>query len=138
MLSARNIVLGVAALLAVVYLLMNAAAPAAPPPLLQVPTLPAAAAVEEGEGVGPDGEPTDWSDVLDRPYDESVSLLRTKYGDTFPVMVVREGRSESMPVERGIMYLWTDADGMVRKYSFDEKQDPAIMHGGIVRRYDRI
>lgn len=124
MVSNTYIVIGVVAILAVAYLAMNAASPT------PAPAVPPALTAQRGVG--------DWTDVLDRPYDESVSLLRTKYQETFPIMVVREGGSESMPVEREIMYLWVDADSVVRKYSYDESDDPVIRHGGIVRRYDRI
>ena len=127
MVSTHYIVIGVVAVLAALHLFLNARAPVTPPP---------APLVEED--VADDGSPADWTDLLDQPYDAAVSLLRTKYGETFPIMVVREGETQSTPVEKAIMYLWVDDGGVVRKYSYDESDDPAILHGGIVRRYDRI
>ena len=82
--------------------------------------------------------PDDWTDLLDLPYDVAVSMLRGKYQETFPVMVVREGGAETMPVEPEAMYFWVDAQGIVRSYSFDEKDTRVITHGGMVRRYDAI
>lgn len=122
--STHYIVIGVVAVLAAFHLLLNARAPA---PI-----------EEDEEVVADDGSPADWTDLLDQPYDAAVSLLRTKYAETFPIMVVREGETQGMPVEKAAMYLWVDDGGVVRKYSYDESEDPAILHGGIVRRYDRI
>lgn len=80
----------------------------------------------------------DWTDILELPYDQAVGRLRSKYGETFPIMVLREGGTSTTPVDKSTFYMWVDAGGIVTEYTFEEEEDTMLAHGGIVRQYDSL
>lgn len=80
----------------------------------------------------------DWTDILELPYDQAVGRLRSKYGETFPVMVLREGATSTAPVDKSTFYMWVDARGIVTEYTYEEEEDTLLSHGGIVRQYDGV
>ena len=90
--------------------------------------------------VATDDAVDDWTDILGKPFDEAVSLLRTKYGEAFAVMVLRQGSGELLPVDREAMYVWIDGGGTVKEYAYggDWPDGETVGHGGIVRVYDKI
>lgn len=89
-----------------------------------------------GGGSSDPAEADDWTDIIGMPYDEAVSALRVKYRETFPILVLKDGNSDSIPTDKTLMYLWVDERGTVLGYAYDERV-PAIKHAGIVRQYDR-
>lgn len=80
----------------------------------------------------------DWTDILELPYDQAVGRLRSKYGETFPIMVLREGSTSAAPVDKTMFYMWVDARGVVTEYTYEEEEDTLLPHGGIVRQYDSV
>jgi hypothetical protein len=113
-------------ILAVVAVWMAWRRPATPSPLIRV----------TNDGGDDDGGPV-WLDIVGIPYDEAVGKLRTKYSQTFPIMVLREGDVESMPETRDTLYLWVNKEGRVQQYTYHEQEGDVVRHGGIVRTYDK-
>lgn len=83
-------------------------------------------------------EMDDWTDIIDLPYDQAVGRLRSKYGETFPIMVLREGSASSTPADKSTFYMWVDTAGIVTEYTFEDEEDGPLLHGGIVRQYDSV
>lgn len=83
-------------------------------------------------------EQDDWTDILELPYDQAVGRLRSKYAETFPIMVLREGDTQATPASRSTFYMWVDARGIVTEYTYDDDDDTPLRHGGIVRQYDSV
>lgn len=83
-------------------------------------------------------EMDDWTDLIDLPYDQAVARLRSKYGETFPIMVLREGTASTTPVDKSTFYMWVDGGGIVTEYTYEDDEEEALLHGGIVRQYDRV
>lgn len=70
--------------------------------------------------------------VLNRPYDEGAQVLK-KWGVS-EIIVLRQGKGQTMPAGTSAMYLLVDAEGIVRDVA-DQQAGTEVEHAGVVKVY---